>query len=91
MGSSQRLLEQNEADRLRKQNDFLDLPASLAIDLAEARATIEGLEAQITRSQDQVKELREELRVNGTWKMKLKDWVFGATIGAIVSGFALLL
>jgi TolA-binding protein len=52
------------------------------------REALLDLPDQFEESQIKIEELQEELRKNSSWKSKLKDYIVGGIIGAIL-GFGL--
>lgn len=58
--------------------------AQLPDTLDEAVRIIGELSDDVRVNQRQIEVLQEQLRVAGTWRSKISDWILGGLVGAII-------
>lgn len=81
MGSSKRQWEQEQEERLKKQEALLDLPE----DIEETRIAVEVMAERLESSAVEIFELRQKLSNASSTRNRLLNGVFGFLIGCASS------
>ncbi|MFA6051083.1 MAG: hypothetical protein WC762_00670 [Methylobacter sp.] len=80
MGGSKRTLENMLIEEEQKYQELLKIP----IAIAHSHELIEELKTQLKISEKTITNLKNQIEESNSIKMKLKDYVIGGLIGAIL-------
>ncbi|PZO12162.1 MAG: hypothetical protein DCE87_15105 [Betaproteobacteria bacterium] len=82
MSGAKRTLEKMWEEGERKRQELLDVPESIAL----SHELIGELKAQLKASDEQITSLKQQIKESNSLQSKLKDYILGGLIGAVLGG-----